>query len=140
MNAFRLVIACSLALWAALLGVGTADATPADVHYALTASIPGPDGPWDYMSIDAVANRLYMSHNGAATFDLATHNWERTLDRGARVSEVLPLRPLNRLIFSEGSSASVVIVDLSTHRILGRVDTGIGPDGMTFRLDGEEQT
>jgi hypothetical protein len=129
----RLPLACLITVWASLLGVVAAVAAPAArVHYALTGAIPGPDGPWDYMSIDAVAHRLYLSHNGAATLDVATHKWERTLDRGARVSTVLPLHRLNRLIFSEGSSASVVIANLATHRILGRVSTGIGPDGMTF--------
>ncbi len=132
-NPHRFASLALLAVFLVFLEPGIAlAAPPAGIHYSLSAAIPGPDGPWDYVAFDPLTHRLYMSHNGAATLDLKTRKWQATLDKGATVSAVLPLPALNRLIFSERSSQSVVIADLDTRRILGRARTGIGTDGMAF--------
>ena len=62
----------------ALLAIGIAPALAADPAYHLLKEIPIPgDEGWDYLSVDAVARRLYVTHGSkivVMALDPKTHN------------------------------------------------------------------
>jgi len=106
----------------------------ADGPYVRQAEIAiGGEGGWDYLSIDAVARRLYVTH--------ATKVVVIDLDRSAVVGEIAPaagvhgvaLAPDLGLGFvSNGREATASIVDLKTLKILRTVATGENPDAILY--------
>ncbi len=125
-------------LAAALVSVpaiaGHAQSAPA-AGYHITKTIPvGADGGWDYVTIDAVARRLYVSH--------ATKMVVVDIDRDTVVGELrdtpgihgIAIAPaLGRGFTSNGRDSSVTIFDLKSLAVLGRVKvTGANPDAIHF--------
>ncbi|WP_411279147.1 YncE family protein [Gemmatimonas sp.] len=101
--------------------------------YRITKTIPiGADGGWDYITIDAVSRRLYVSH--------ATKMVVVDIDRDTVVGELrdtpgihgIALAPaLGRGYTSNGRDSSVTIFDLKTLGVLARVKvTGANPDAI----------
>jgi len=93
----------------------------------------GGEGGWDYLSVDAVGRRLYVSH--------ATKVVVVDIDKDAVVGEIAPalgvhgiaLAPdLGRGFVSNGREATVSIVDLKTLKIVGTVKTGENPDAILY--------
>jgi DNA-binding beta-propeller fold protein YncE len=93
----------------------------------------GGEGGWDYLSVDAAARRLYVSH--------ATKVVVVDIDKDAVVGEIAPasgvhgiaLAPdLGRGFVSNGREGTVSIVDLKTLRIVGTVKTGENPDAILY--------
>lgn len=88
----------------------------------------GGEGGWDYLSVDSVAKRLYVSH-GAKVVVIDT-------GRDAVVGEVpdtpgvhgmIAVRDLGRGFSSNGSENKAGVIDLKTLRIVSKVDTGRNP-------------
>jgi YVTN family beta-propeller protein len=123
---------------AAVLGVGllcwTPPAPAADGPYRQLKEIPiGGEGGWDYLSVDTVARRLYVSH--------ATKVVVVDLDANTVVGEIAPapgvhgiaLAPdLGRGFVSNGRESTVSIVDLKTLQVVGTVKTGENPDAILY--------
>ena len=66
-------------LMIALAGLGVIAASPAPALYQQTGSIAGPDGGWDYASIDPATRRLFVAHGDTVTMiDLAHGNTLRS--------------------------------------------------------------
>jgi len=93
----------------------------------------GGEGGWDYLSVDAAARRLYVSH--------ATKVVVVDIDRDAVIGEIAPapgvhgiaVAPdLGRGFVSNGRADTVSIVDLKTLQILGAVRTGANPDAILY--------
>lgn len=106
----------------------------ANVPYRLLKEIPiGGDGGWDYLSVDAAAHRLYVTHaDRVVVVDL---------DQDARVGEItaLPgihgfaLAPdLGRGFSSNGREARASIVDLKILKTVTKVRTGENPDAILY--------
>jgi DNA-binding beta-propeller fold protein YncE len=123
---------------AAVLGIGLLCGTPvapaAEGPYRQLKEIPiGGEGGWDYLTVDAAARRLYVSH--------ATKVVVVDLDKDAVVGEIAPapgvhgiaLAPeLGRGFVSNGRESTVSIVDLQTLQIVGAVKTGANPDAILY--------
>ncbi len=114
--------------------VGHAQSVPA-AGYHITKTIPiGAEGGWDYITVDAEARRLYVSH--------ATKMVVVDIDRDSVVGELrdtpgihgVALAPaLGRGYTSNGRDSSVTIFDLKSLSVLGRVKvTGANPDAIHF--------
>jgi DNA-binding beta-propeller fold protein YncE len=127
MHTFRLaaaVLACGLSL----------PAGAADGPYRLLKEISiGGEGGWDYLSVDAGARRLYVSH--------ATKVVVIDIDRDVVVGEIAPapgvhgiaLAPdLGRAFVSNGRASTASIVDLKTLQIVSTVETGENPDAILY--------
>src|SRR5438477_11048945 len=93
----------------------------------------GGDGGWDYITMDSVARRLYVSH--------ATHVVVVDPDAGKVVGDIpdtpgvhgIALAPeLNRGFVSNGRGNNVTIFDLKTLKAIGQVATGENPDSIRF--------
>ena len=93
----------------------------------------GGEGGWDYLSVDPVARRLYVSH--------ATKVVVVDIDKDAVVGEIAPalgvhgiaIAPeLGRVFVSNGRESTVSIVDAKTLQITGTVKTGENPDAILY--------
>ncbi len=112
---------------------GAQSAAAAGYHIVKTIPV-GADGGWDYVSIDAAARRLYVSH--------ATKMVVIDIDRDTVVGELtdtpgihgIAIAPeLGRGFTSNGRDSSVTIFDVKTLAVLGRVKvTGANPDAILF--------
>jgi YVTN family beta-propeller protein len=108
--------------------------------YQFIHEIPvGGEGGWDYLSIDAGARRLYVSHFAKVMVI--------DIDKNAVVGEILDtpgvhgvaLAPdLGRGLTSNGGENKAGIIDLGTLRTLSKVDTDKGPDGMLYEPGRQE--
>ncbi|WP_242098465.1 YncE family protein [Sphingomonas sp. CROZ-RG-20F-R02-07] len=118
-----------LALLAAATPVFAAPApNPAPAPtYAVTGSIAGPDGGWDYARVDSKAHRLYVARPDSVTMvDLAkgdATSWG-TLARG---HAVVPL-PDHRLLVTSGNDATVRFFDTASGRQIASLPVGKKPD------------
>ncbi|MFN7977374.1 MAG: hypothetical protein U0P30_04505 [Vicinamibacterales bacterium] len=106
----------------------------AATSYRAIKQIPiGGEGGWDYVTVDAAAHRLYVSH--------ATKVVVVDIDSGTVVGEI-PDTPgvhgfavaadLGRGFTSNGRTNTSTIVDLKTLKALGSVSTGGNPDAIHY--------
>ena len=93
----------------------------------------GGEGSWDYLTVDATARRLYVSH--------ATHVAVIDIDAGKVVGDIpdtpgvhgIAIAPeLNRGFVSNGRGNTVTIFDLKTLKSVGQATTGENPDSIRF--------
>ncbi|HVN75556.1 MAG TPA: hypothetical protein VMT19_04510 [Thermoanaerobaculaceae bacterium] len=111
----------------------TARAGAAGFHVARTIAIGG-DGGWDYLTADAAAHRLYVSH--------ATLVNVVDTETGALVGQIpdtqgvhgIALAPeLGRGFVSDGRANTVTVFDLKTLAVLATVKvTGENPDAICY--------
>jgi len=116
------------------LAAGVAPAPAGDGPYSRLKEIPiGGEGGWDYLSVDAGARRLYVSH--------ATKVVVVDLDKDSVVGEIAPapgvhgiaVAPeLGRGFVTNGRANTVSVVDLKTLQILQAVETGANPDAILY--------
>ena len=102
--------------------------------YHLVGEIPiGGEGGFDYVSIDPVAHRLYVSH--------ATKIVVADTQTGKVVGEIADLpgvhgiaiaADLGRGFTSNGRANTSTIIDLKTLEPIGRVPTGANPDSIRY--------
>ena len=113
-----------LALGAAVLTA----AAPVAPHYAVTGSIAGPDGGWDYARVDPQTHRLYVARSGSVTVaDLGGGGHVTSWGELARGHAVLPL-PGNRLLVTSGNDDTVRFFDTATGKQIASVPVGKKPD------------
>jgi len=120
------------ALFAAA-AIATAQQAPGGYHLARTISLGG-EGGWDYLTVDAAAHRLYVSH--------ATRVQVVDTERNAVVGEIpdtqgvhgIALAPeLGRGFTSNGRAGTVMVFDLKSLAVIATVKvTGENPDAITF--------
>jgi len=108
--------------------------------YHLVKEIPiAGDTGWDYLSIDADARRLYVTHG--------THIVVVDIDSDAVVGDVADTpgvhgfaiaHQLGKGFSSNGAESKVSVVDLKTLATLTKVDTAEGPDAIVYEPGREE--
>ena len=105
-----------------------------DRPYHFLKEIPvGGEGGWDYLSVDEVGRRLYVSHDDkVVVFDLDKESVVGEIADTPGVHGLAPAPELGRGVTSNGRENKASIVDLKTMQTLSKVDTGENPDGMLF--------
>jgi len=120
-----IMAASILFLSAAVCGAG-------QYHYLTQIPISG-DGGWDYLSIDPVAHRLYVSHaTEVVVIDLKNNQIVGEITNTPGVHGVALAPELGLGVTSNGREDKAGIVDLKTLQTLSKVDTAHGPDGMIY--------
>lgn len=115
----------------ALLAAGAAQA--AGSGYRILDRIPGPDGSWDYVRVDAANNRLLVAHGSAVTaVDLATKAVTPTFATGLMLHDPMPVNDGKEVLLTNGGTATAVFVDGKTGQPVATVKTGVGPDAAAF--------
>jgi YVTN family beta-propeller protein len=122
------VVSGVLALSAAAPALA-ADAAPLQV----IDQIPGPDGGYDYVSIDAKLGRVFVAReHGVMAIDVATRKVTPSLVAAEDVAEVLPLPHGRTMLATAYGEDSIVLFDRTTGAVQHRLRVGRGPDAAVY--------
>lgn len=117
-------------LFAALPALLLAAAAPAP-DLVIKDRIPGPDGSWDYASVDPATRTLFVAHDGVAmAVDLASGK-ARTIGVFARAHAVVPL-PGGLLLVTSGRDDSVRLLTIAEGREIARIAVDKDPDAAFY--------
>jgi len=115
-----------------LISAGAALGAATGYHLLKEVKVGG-EGGWDYLTVDAAARRLYVSH--------ATHVVVVDIDSNKVVGDIpdtpgvhgIAIAPeLNRGFISNGRGNNVTIFDVKTLKATGTVATGENPDSIRY--------
>jgi DNA-binding beta-propeller fold protein YncE len=99
---------------------------------AVTATIPGPDGGWDYAAVDAEARRLYVARgDGVMAVDLDSGKVTSRLVEGKRLHSVLPLAD-GKALSTNGGDNTATLFEAATGKVIASIATGVNPDAAIF--------
>ena len=117
-----------------ILGGALLAAASTQPSYRKVAEIPiGGEGGWDYLSVDAAARRLYVSHSSkVVVVDIDTNAVVGEIAPTAGVHGIALAADLGRGFVSNGRTATASIVDLKTLKTIGSVKTGENPDAILY--------
>jgi YVTN family beta-propeller protein len=123
--------------FAALLicGVTTANAQTVKSEYKISNRIHlEGDGGWDYLTVDAPNNRLFVSHSTMVqVVDLQKGTLIATIADTKGVHGIALAADLNKGFISCGKDSSVVVFDLTSCKVIERVKvTGANPDAILY--------
>jgi len=104
----------------------------ADGGYAVIKKIPiAGTGSWDYLTVDAAARRLYVSHGTQVeVVDIDSLTPVGTIPKTPGVHGIALAPELGRGFISNGQSSTVTIFDLKTLKAIAEVSTGQKPDAI----------
>ena len=102
--------------------------------YKLLKNIPiSGEGGWDYLSIDAAARKLYVTHaTKIVIVDLAEDKIGGEIADTLGVHGFAIASELGRGFSSNGKESKVSVVDLKTTNTITKVATGENPDAILF--------
>lgn len=98
-----------------------------------TISLPG-NGGYDYLSIDKINNRLYVSHGTSVNvIDLATEKVVGSIDNMQGVHGIAVANEFNKGFISDGKANSVIVFDLKTLKTIQTISiSGKKPDAIMY--------
>src|SRR6266566_7841715 len=103
-------------------------------NYKLLKSIPiGSEGGWDYLSIDAIARKLYVTH--ASKIMIVDLTQDKVVGEIADTPGVhgFAIAPeLGHGFSSNGAESRVSVIDLKTLKTIAKIETGENPDAILF--------
>jgi DNA-binding beta-propeller fold protein YncE len=109
---------------------GAAQAAPP--AYRIVDRIAGPDGGWDYVRVDAVGNRVFVTRgNSVMAVDLKAKQ-ASTFATGQRLHIALPVNGGKEVLLTNGGDNTAVFVDARTGKPIAAVPVGKGPDAAGF--------
>jgi DNA-binding beta-propeller fold protein YncE len=136
MRKFMSVLA--LAGVAAMIPVRSVRAQEGPYKAAKEIAIGG-EGGWDYLSVDAPAHRLYVSHaTKVVVVDTQLNKVVGEIPDTPGVHGFAIAADLGRGFSSNGREAKVSIVDLKTLKLIQKVDTGENPDAILYEPSKKE--
>jgi len=115
-----------LAVFAATVALPVFAAPPT---YAVSGTIAGADGGWDYASVDVSANQLYVARTDAVmVVDLATNKVNDKLSPAQKAHSVLPIPGSGALLETDGTTGLARLIDVHTGAQRWAVHVGEKPD------------
>lgn len=92
------------------------------------------NGGWDYLSVDAINNRLFVSHGTQVNVvDLKKSEEVSVIPNTSGVHGIAIANDLNKAFISCGRDTSVKVVDLNNFKELARIKvTGQNPDAILY--------
>jgi YVTN family beta-propeller protein len=100
--------------------------------YVVSGSIAGPDGGWDYASVDSDAHQLYIAQSNVVTaVDLKTRA-VRSFGAIAKAHAVVPIPGKSMLLVTSGHDNSVRLLATDDGRELARIPVGADPDAAFY--------
>jgi DNA-binding beta-propeller fold protein YncE len=117
---------------AVLAAASTPSLAAAPVHHVIDR-IPGPDGGWDYVRVDAVNNRVLVTRGAfVMSVDLATKAVTAGLAPGARLHDAMPVNRGSQFLVTNGGTGTAVFADAKTGAAMETVQAGKNPDAAAF--------
>lgn len=109
-----------------------AHAAPTGFHVVGEIKVGG-EGGWDYLTVDAAARRLYVSHNShVVVIDIDANKVVGDIPDTPGVHGIAVAPELNRGFVSNGRGNNVTIFDLKTLKAIGTAATGENPDSIRY--------
>jgi DNA-binding beta-propeller fold protein YncE len=96
--------------------------------------LPGPGNRFDYMSLDAASDRLYIAHMNAGEllfFDLRRRRVIRRVSAPG-VHGVIAVPALHRLYASATDAQQLFTIDSRSGKVIARAPAGRYPDGLAY--------
>jgi len=92
------------------------------------------DGGWDYLTVDEVNQRLFVSHSSQVNVvDLRTGEQVAVVPSTEGVHGIAIANDLNKAFISCGKDSSVIVVDLATFKPVTKITgTGKNPDAILY--------
>lgn len=104
-----------------------------EAGYSVVDRIPGPDGSYDYISVDGAKQRVFVARsNGVMAIDLATRTVTPTLVAGEGVAAVEIISGTDLMLATNGESNMATLFDRNSGRVKARIPTGKEPDAALF--------
>jgi YVTN family beta-propeller protein len=131
----RNAVPCRPALLAALfLSLATPTVTLAQSHYHLiTQWKVGGEGGWDYITADAAAHRLYITHGPRVEVLDSDSGKAVGAITGLQGTHGVALDPAGKYGYiSDGRANAVVVFDRKTLKTITSIAAGTNPDGIAF--------
>jgi YVTN family beta-propeller protein len=102
--------------------------------YQSAGEIPiGGEGGWDILTIDSVANRLYLAHaTEVVVVDLIKNAVAGEIADTPGVHAFVAVPELQRGFSSNGKESKSSVVDLTTLKTTSKIDTGPNPDAVVY--------
>ncbi len=99
----------------------------------------GGEGGWDYLSVDAAAHRLYVSHaTHVVAIDTQTNKVVGDIPDTPGVHGFAAVPELGKGYASNGRENKVSVVDLKTLKLIQKVETGENPDWIFYEPSKKE--
>lgn len=100
---------------------------------AKTIKLTG-DGGWDYLSVDEVNQKLFVSHSSQVNVvDLKTGAEVAVIPETSGVHGIAVANDLKKAFISCGRDSSVSVVDLNSYKLLAKVQiSGKNPDAILY--------
>ena len=131
----RLALTIGIALTA--LAATTAAAEPVAPAFGKAASIPAPDGRWDFASWDAAHQRLLVSHGqDVLVIDPAGGGTVRSIGKIAGAHAALAIPGTNSVLVSSAHDDTVRILDETSGAELASIAVAADPDAAIVSEDG----
>ncbi len=107
-------------------------------HFVKEIQVGG-EGGWDYLSVDSLGRRLYVSHGAkVVVIDLDKEQVAGEIADTPGVHGFAPAPGLGRGFSSNGRENKVSVVDLKTLKTLSKVATGENPDAILYEPEHRE--
>jgi len=118
----------------ALLGLTPTVAAAAEPQYKLLKEIPiGGGSGWDYLNMDPVGRRLYVTHRTkVVVIDADADKIVGEIVDTPGVHGFVPVPDLKRGFSSNGQENKSSVVDLETLKTVMKVPTGANPDAILY--------
>src|SRR5713226_2747727 len=105
---------------------------PSGYRLVKTVLVPGDEG-WDYVTVDADARRVYISHaTHVVVMNADTYAIEGDIPDTQGVHGIAIASDLGRGFTSNGRANTVTIFDLKTLKTIGTVKTDANPDAIIY--------
>ncbi len=102
-------------------------------HHVIKKLQLGGEGGWDYLAVDGVSRRLYISRSiHVMVVDIDTDKLIGDIPDTPGVHGIAVAPELNRGFISNGRANTATIFDLKTLKVLGQVKTGTNPDAILY--------
>jgi DNA-binding beta-propeller fold protein YncE len=116
-----------------VLGAALALAAGNAPRFAVIESIPGPDGPYDYIAVDSERQRVFVARKfGVTAVDLEKKTVTRKLVGADDASAVLLIPGTNLMLSTEYGGKTAVLFDRETGKVKNRVKVGKAPDAAAY--------
>ena len=102
-------------------------------YHLLKKVVLGGEGFWDYLTVDSVGRRVYISHGTkVVVVDADMYETVGEIPDTQGVHGIAIANDVGRGFTSNGRSNNVTIFDLKTLKVLGQVATGSNPDAIIY--------
>jgi DNA-binding beta-propeller fold protein YncE len=117
---------------AGLLAAITAYGVTTSYHLLSKTVLPGTGG-WDYVTVDAGARKIYISHaQQVEVLDADTYQALGTIPNTPGVHGIAVAPELGRGFITAGKADAVIVFDLHTRNVISEVHVGKKPDAIVY--------